>query len=321
MPKKYKIISSIISVLIMFLFFSIYFSNNLKKEILQSNLKNDLNYKVIKLNNNFNKIIIEKNEGLDEKTYFNKFAKDEFKTTTLLITTKDCKSDYIHLIARYNKKSYSDIYKLKPASDQLYINIHNSKNNLNFLFFEIHKNNSSCIEKIYQLLDKKLPFTYYIVTKKDDAKFTSKTKKYQLDKNGLKILKKDKDLIIEENKITLHKNYGNDNDKYSNISQLNKYYYKDILKPHYLIKDVLLAKIDSKKTKNLVIKCKVITGNINFLIFDSKNFEIINFQKCKNNKKNLLTFPPRENLKLLISSQALNMSTYETNFKINFYYF
>ena len=321
MPKKYKIISIIISVLIIFLFFSIFFASNLKKEVLQSKLKNNLNYKIVKLNNNFNKIIIPKSEELNGKTYFNKFAKDEFKTTTLLITTKDCKSDYIHLIARYNDKIYSDIYKLKPSIDQLYINIHNSKNSLNFLFFEIHKNNSSCIEKIYQVLGKKLPYAYYIISKKDDTKFTSKTKKYQLDKNGLKIIRKDKDLIIKENRVTLHKNYGNDNDKNSSASQLNKYYYKDILKSHHLIKDVLFAEIDTKKIKNLVIKCKIITGNINFLIFDSKNFEIINFQKCKNNKKNLLSFPPREDLKLLISSLTLATSTYQTNFKINFHYF
>ena len=56
-----------------------------------------------------------------------------------------------------------------------------------------------------------------------------------------------------------------------------------------MIKDVLYAEIDTNKIKNLVIKCEIITGNVNFLIFNSKNFEIINFQKCKDGKKRLLT--------------------------------
>ena len=321
MSKEYKIFSALVSTLIILLIISTLFANSLKNKVLQTNLKSPINYEFVKLNNNFNKIIISESENFDEKFYFNKFTKDKFKTTTLLITTKDCNSDYIHLIARYNKNIYSDIYKLKPSFDQLYINIHNSKNSLNFLFFEIHKNNSNCIENIYQVLDKKIPYTYYIVSKEDNTKIVGKTKKYNFEKNGLNVLKKDKDLIIKENKIILHKNYSNDKDKNTNSNLLDKYYYNNVLKSHHLVKDVFYADIDTKKIKNLVVKCKIIIGNVNFLIFDSENFEIIDFQKCVNKKENLLIFPPRNNLKLLISTLTTGRNTYENNFSVNFYYF
>ena len=321
MLKKYKIPLVIISAIFILLIFSILLANNLKNRVLQTKFKNSLNYEIVKLDKNFSKIVIPKFESLNDKSYFNKFAKEKFKTTTLLITTKDCDSEYIHLIARYNEKAYSDIYKLKPSLDNLYINLHKSKNNLNFLYFEIHKNNLNCIENIYQVLDKKIPYTYYIISKDSNPKFFGKTKKYNLDNNGLNILKKDKDLNIRKNKITLHKNYASEIDRNSSNSKLSKYYYKNILKSQHLIKDVLYAEIDTNKIKNLVIKCEITTGNVNFLIFNSENFEIINFQKCENKKKRLLTFPNQDNLKLLISTLTIGRNTYQNNFSINFYHF
>ena len=321
MIKRNILISSLLitSTLIILLIISIW-ANYSKNSILKSELRKNLKYDTINIDNNFVKILIPNEKLSNTNKFYNKFANEEFTNHSILIETKNCEHESIYIISRYNNKNYSDIYKIHTSTQNLYVNIHNSKNNLDFKYFEIHKNNLNCINKIYEVLDKKLPFTYHLIQKKNIDKKNIKASNLKIKEKGFKILKKDEKLLIFNNEIKLRKNYGNDNGLKIKDSELYKYYFRNINK-QFIIKDLLFTEIQNNKTANIQIQCKVNTGHLLFFIFDYDNLQPIEFDHCSDNKNIVLNLPINKNLKFLISSRILPTNSLEMNFKINLKYF
>lgn len=314
---KNRNISKISVILISFGLSLIYFdiSNSAKADF---TLSKKISYKITNLDNNYLKIKILSEKQKKENGIKSIFFKDTIYSKSLFIKTKECKKNNFFLISRYNDNSYSDIYKLKPIINDIYISIYNSNNHLNFSHFEIHKKDIECIGNIFEVKKNKEPITYKIFINKNISYNYKNLKNINFSDNYFNILTYDKKLKISENEISLNKNFGyNQTDYIDQKSDYNKIYLRKIKKP-FLIKDILSAKIDGEYIKSLVINCKIISGTINFLIFDKSNKNLIEKETCKDKEGLYLNIPRQKNLNLIISSQTFRMNSDEVSFKLNF---
>ena len=259
---KFKIIFFFILISVLFSISIIYLLfENKKNTFIEKSTKKKIEYEIKQIDKKFLKIEIPEETINNEIGYFNKFKKKEFKTLTVLIETQKCSSEYIFILTRYNNSVYSNIIKLASFDEDLYVNLHYSKDDLNFLHFEIHENNINCIKELYHLQSKKnkVPFYHYIVTKNKKKNFNKINSSELFSIKNFEEILKDKNLKIVNHQIAY---WGNTMGK-DGESLFLKYYFKMIRKP-FLINDIFIGRINSSVNKDILIKCKLVKGNVFF---------------------------------------------------------
>lgn len=317
MKKKFFLVCFFLFLILLTILF--FFSYKINKNTINNQKYLNINYSIENIDEDYIRIKLDEEIIKIQKNYYNKFAKDNFTTSSLLVeTSTNCKRSTIFLNSIYNFPQYSNVYKLSTISENLYINIHNSKNNLNFLYFLIHKNQIKCIKDLYLVEGKKLPYEHFIIKKDKKIKNISKKFYEPFALKNVSLIGKDEDALINNNNIIHHKRYSTINSD-SPPSTMNTVYYKYSKKTYYLNRDVYLGKLNTQKINNYFIKCKILNGKVNLLFYDSDNLEIINFESCYQNKSFYISLPKDKKINFLINAKIDQFNTLESKFKIEFF--
>ena len=313
MLKKNKIGIILLLLIIILIFIIIFLKNEPRVDL---NLSQSVPYKVSKVDKYFYKVDLDNKKKRGEKAIFNEFINQNIYSRSYLVKTKSCKNKNIFLSTIYNNKVYSEIYKLKPLFHELYVSTYNSDNHLNFSHLEIHKNDINCIDEILEVSKNKIPLTHKIIKNIDISLNKKNIKKLDLSTSNFKILKRDRKLRINKNIISLDKNIGfNQKKNLGEISLFQKLYLRNIKKP-FLFEDLLWAKIDGEQFKSLIIRCKITSGSINFIIFDGYENHLIDKDSCSNDKKIYLEISEKKELDFIITAQTLRVNSDELSFKL-----